>query len=91
MAGLNIRDNRRVACEYVATIERAEGSRSLRAVVRNISAHGARLEGADVDAAPEQFYLSIVNESGRVERRRARRVWQDQDAIGVAFLDGSGR
>jgi hypothetical protein len=91
MTGLNMRDYRRVPCEFEATIERYEGSQSLRAVVRNISARGARLEGVEVLTAPEHFELAIVNESGQVERRRARRVWQDQNALGVAFLDAFAR
>lgn len=85
----DMRDGVRVPCELPATIELGAGS-ALRAVVRDISTRGARLEGAEVVAAPEQFELSITRESGATERRRARRVWQIGQAIGVSFIDQVG-
>ena len=48
----DVRDGVRVQCEFPATIELGAGP-AIRAVVRNISTCGARLEGADVVAAPE--------------------------------------
>ena len=80
------RDGVRVACELPATIE-PDGGPRLSAVVRNISTRGARLEGADVSAAPERFDLLISRSASATERRRARRVWGIDDAIGVFFLD----
>ena len=83
------RDGVRVQCEFLATIEVETGS-ALRAIVRNISTRGARLEGADVVAAPDQFDLLITRAPGSTERRRARRVWRIDDAMGVNFVDGVG-
>jgi hypothetical protein len=83
------RDGVRVPCEYEARIE-PEAGPALRAVVRNISIRGARLEGDDVVAAPEQFDLSITRNGGATERRRARRVWRLDGAMGVNFIDGAG-
>jgi hypothetical protein len=85
----DLRDGVRVPCELPATIK-AEAGSALRAVVRNISTRGARLEGADVAAAPEQFEVLIMRDTGATERRRARRVWQIDQAMGVNFIDRSG-
>src|ERR1700677_2521672 len=83
------RDGDRVPCEFEARIE-PEAGPALRAVVRNISTCGARLEGVDVVAAPEQFDLLITRDTGATERRRARRVWGLDGAMGVNFIDGVG-
>jgi hypothetical protein len=83
------RDGDRVPCEFEARIE-PEAGPALRAVVRNISTRGARLEGVDAVAVPEQFDLSITRNGGATERRRARRVWQLDGAMGVNFIDGPG-
>jgi hypothetical protein len=89
MHNSDTRDGARVQCEFQATIE-PEGGPALRAVVRNMSTCGARLEGADIVAAPEQFDLLIKRGAGATERRRARRVWGRDHAIGVFFLDRAG-
>src|ERR1700677_380054 len=83
------RDGVRVPCEFEARIE-PEAGPALRAVVRNISTRGARLEGVDVVAVPEQFDLLITRDRGATERRRARRVWGLDGAMGVNFIDGVG-
>jgi hypothetical protein len=80
------RDGVRVACELEATIEPTAGS-ALRVVVRNISTCGARMEGAEIVAAPELFDLVIKRDSGATERRRARRIWRIEQAMGVNFVD----
>jgi hypothetical protein len=82
----DMRDGARVECELQATIEPDAGP-TLCAVVRNISTRGARLEGADVSAAPERFDLLISRGARATERRRARRVWGIDDAVGILFLD----
>jgi hypothetical protein len=83
------RDGVRVPCEFEARIE-PEAGPALRAVVRNISTRGARLEGVDVVAVPEQFDLLITRDTGATERRRARRVWGLEGVMGVNFIDGAG-
>jgi hypothetical protein len=83
------RDGVRVPCEFEARIE-PEAGPALRAVVRNISTRGARLEGVDVVAVPEQFDLLITRDRGATERRRARRVWGLDGAMGVNFIDSVG-
>ena len=83
------RDGDRVPCEFEARIE-PEAGPALRAVVRNISLRGARLEGVDPVAVPEQFDLLIERDIGGTERRRARRVWGLDGAMGVNFIDGAG-
>jgi len=83
------RDGVRVPCEFQATIEPPAGP-VLRAVVRNISTRGARLEGVDVVAVPEQFDLLITRDTGATERRRARRVWGLAETMGVNFIDRVG-
>jgi hypothetical protein len=85
----DVRDGVRVQCEFPATIELGAGP-AIRAVVRNISTCGARLEGADVVAAPEKFELLIMRDSGATVRRRARRVWRTDEAMGVSFIDQVG-
>jgi hypothetical protein len=82
----DLRDGVRVQCELPATIELGAGS-AIHAVVRNISTWGARLEGAEIVTAPEQFELLIKRDSGATERRRARRVWRNEEAMGVHFID----
>ena len=89
MHKLDKRDGVRVPCEFEATIE-PEAGPALRAVVRNISTRGARLEGVDVVVVPEQFDLLITRDRGATERRRARRVWGLDGAMGVNFIDGVG-
>ena len=81
------RDGVRVPCELEARIEQDAGRPALRVIVRNLSTFGARLEGPDVAAAPESFELSVVGESGRTQRCRARKVWGNGEAIGVCFAD----
>ena len=83
------RDGVRVPCEFEARIE-PEAGPALRAVVRDISTRGARLEGVDVVSVPEQFDLLITRDTGATERRRARRVWGLDGAMGVNFIDGVG-
>ncbi len=84
------RDGVRVACEFEATIELESGRGPLRAVVRNLSTYGARLEGTQVSAAPEDFDLLIQRRPGGIVRRRARRVWRIDEVMGVTFVDRDG-
>jgi len=90
MDGIERRRAERVQVELQATIDGETGQPALGAVVRNISATGARLEGADLDAAPDLFDLTIAQDSGETETRRARLVWRTEGAIGVDFSDYIG-
>ena len=57
------------------------------ALVRNISATGAKLTGEDLFRVPEEFELQMINSAGVATARRVRRVWTRTDSIGVEFLE----
>ena len=65
------------------------GYSSLEAVVRNISPLGARIEADDLSIVPSEFDLLISSFSGDDSRRRARRIWRHDGAMGVAFIAGA--
>lgn len=90
MDGIERRGAERVPVELKAAIEAEAGRPSLGVMVRNISTTGARLEGAEVATAPDEFDLKIMQDSGEIEMRRARLVWRDGGAIGVRFSDFIG-
>jgi hypothetical protein len=80
----------RMQVELQATIVADARRPALEAVVRDISAGGARLEGADVGAVPKDFDLTITHASGETEVRHAQLVWQSEGAVGVRFSDYIG-
>jgi len=90
MDGMERRNAIRRDVELKATIEGEAGQPALDAVVRNISDSGARLEGADLSASPDQFALTITQESGETKKRPARVVWRSEGAVGVNFCDYIG-
>jgi hypothetical protein len=57
------------------------------ALVRNVSATGAKLTGEDLFRLPEEFELQMANTAGATTARRVRRVWRRPDSIGVTFLE----
>jgi len=63
-----------------------KGCSDFSALVRNISATGARLVGDDLFRLPEEFELQMANAAGTVTARPVRRVWSRPDSIGVEFL-----
>lgn len=90
MANQERRGAKRDQVELKATIELDGGLPNLGAVVRNISATGARLEGADLASAPDTFDVTITREPGKTETRRARLVWRTEGAVGINFSDFIG-
>lgn len=62
------------------------GCSDFTALVRNVSATGARLMGEDLFRLPEEFELQIANAAGAMTARPVRRVWSRPDSIGVEFL-----
>lgn len=62
------------------------GQLSIDAVVRNVSADGARLKGDNFLGVPVEFDLLIGSGENQVSSHRARRVWARDDAMGVAFI-----
>ena len=63
------------------------GCSNYSALVRNISATGAKLMGDELFRLPEEFELQTTNAAGAVMARRVRRVWGQPDSIGVEFLE----
>ena len=75
----------RQACELECSIEATESYSERRAVLRNLSQTGARLEGPELDGCPEAFEVRIVHETGAVERLFARLIWRQPGVIGIRF------
>ena len=81
----------RQPCDLDCSIEAPDVSEERRARVRNLSLTGARLEGPEVEGCPEVFVLSIVHDSGAVEKLSARCIWRSPGVIGVRFEEsGAG-
>jgi hypothetical protein len=59
------------------------GQSVLTCTVRDISAHGARLQLGEAHLAPEEFLVSVP---GEIEDRPARRVWIHKNEVGVRFI-----
>jgi hypothetical protein len=51
--------------------------------MRNISDSGVLLEFESVIGTPGEFIISV---SGSIEKRWARKVWQNNRTIGAAFI-----
>jgi len=79
----------RQPCELDCSIEAADATHERKAILRNLSQTGARLEGPELDGCPEMLELRIVHTSGAVERVNARCIWRMQGVIGVKFEDGA--
>jgi PilZ domain len=75
----------RQTCELECSIEATDSAPERRAMLRNLSQSGARLEGRELDGCPEAFDLRIVHESGAIERLFARVVWRQPASIGIRF------
>jgi hypothetical protein len=75
----------RQSCELECSIEATDSAPERRALLRNLSQTGARLEGSELEGCPETFELRIVHHSGAVERLFARVVWRQASAVGVRF------
>lgn len=59
------------------------GSSTIECLIKNVSAHGMRLEMADGLSVPGEFDLEVPHK-GRTYR--ARLVWRGDGMIGVAFV-----
>ncbi|MEA2839770.1 MAG: hypothetical protein QOF41_1100 [Methylobacteriaceae bacterium] len=59
------------------------GSSTIECLIRNVSAHGMRLEIAESLSVPGEFDLEVPHK-GRTYRTRL--VWRGQGMIGVAFV-----
>jgi PilZ domain len=78
--------NSRIAFRY-RTIREAiiilpDGTK-INCTVRDISTKGARLELADMQKVPEQFFLVI---HGQGERFRCHCAWQKGNLVGVQYI-----
>jgi hypothetical protein len=89
MAEFKPRAAERRRCYLMARFVFDGGYASLDAVARNISPLGARIEADDLSIVPSEFDLLIGSFSGDDSRRRARRVWRHDGAMGVAFIAGA--
>jgi len=82
-------DRRRVArrrCLHEARCVFNNGCSILNVLVRNISATAAKLTGDELFCLPDEFELKINDGVGVFASHRVKRVWSDDDAIGVAFI-----
>ena len=77
----------RARCLRAARCVFNNGCSDFSALVRNVSATGARLTGEDLFRLPEEFELQMANAAGAATARRVRRVWSRPDSIGVVFLE----
>lgn len=66
-----------------ATIVFNKGYSAFECVVRNLSAHGARLTFGDLAAVPHEFTLTF---NGDGSSHKAEIKWRAGNAIGVAFV-----
>jgi hypothetical protein len=89
MAGFKPRAAERRRCYLSARFVFNGGRSSLEAVVRNISPLGARIEADELSIVPAEFDLLVSGFSGEDSRRRARRIWRHDGAVGVAFARGA--
>jgi hypothetical protein len=87
MSSVQRRAFERQRCYRSARFVYNNGRCSLDSVLRNISPAGAFAHGVDMRDVPENFELIVLSSQGAGNRRRARRVWANGEAMGVAFLD----
>jgi hypothetical protein len=88
-AGLAVekRSAPRARCLRAARCVFNNGCSDYTALIRNVSATGAKLTGEDLFRLPEEFELQMANAVGATTARRVRRVWSRADSIGVEFLE----
>jgi len=88
-AGLAVEKRRapRMRCLRTARCVFNNGCSDFTALVRNVSATGARLAGDELFRLPDEFELQMANAAGVATTRRVRRVWSRADSIGVEFLE----
>jgi hypothetical protein len=79
----------RQPCELDCSIEATDATAERKAILRNLSQTGARLEGPELDGCQETFELRIVHTNGAVERVNARCIWRMPGVVGVKFQDGA--
>ena len=77
----------RARCLRAARCVFNNGCSDYSALVRNVSATGAKLTGDELFRLPEEFELQMANSAGVAIARRVRRVWSRPDSIGVEFLE----
>jgi len=77
----------RARCLRAARCVFNKGFSDYTALVRNVSATGAKLTGEDLFRLPDEFELRMANSVGGTTVRRVRRVWSRPDSIGVEFLE----
>jgi hypothetical protein len=77
----------RARCLRAARCVFNNGCSDYAALVRNVSATGARLTGEDLFRLPDEFELQMANAAGVATARRVRRMWSRPDSIGVEFLE----
>jgi PilZ domain len=75
----------RQSCDLDCSIEATDSSPERRAILRNLSQTGARLEGLELEGCPDTFALRIVHMSGAIETVGARLIWRKPGAIGIRF------
>lgn len=85
MVELKPRAAERRRCYFAARIIFDGRNKSLDVMVRNVSPLGALIEAEDLSAVPLEFDLIIGSFVGESSVRRARRIWQDNGVMGVAF------
>ncbi len=85
------RDSERSPKYLPARVILNNGNSSADAVVRNLSRGGARLQIVLPLQLPFEFDLLIGNPNATTIRRRARRVWTKDSAMGVAFVAATAR
>ena len=77
----------RARCLRAARCVFNNGCSDYTALVRNVSATGAKLTGDELFRLPDEFELQTANAAGAITARRVRRVWSRADSIGVEFLE----
>lgn len=76
----------RKRCYLKARFAFNNGCSTLDAILRDISSAGARAACDDMRLVPAEFDLFISGFGGATSKRRARRIWSDNGAMGIAFL-----
>ena len=81
----------RQSCELDCAIEATTTTPERRAVLRNLSLTGARLEGPELDDCPDEFELRIFHVTGAVETLNVQCVWRQPGVVGVRFVQAQAR
>ena len=91
MRGIPPRSLERQSCELDCAIEATTTTPERRAVLRNLSLTGARLEGPELDDCPDEFELRIFHVTGAVETLNVQCAWRQPGVVGVRFLLAAAR